>query len=44
MRAPILEASIKKEIRKSHEPRKTKEIFAFDDGLAEQAGTFSHNS
>lgn len=41
MRAPALEADKKKEIRKSHEPRKTKEVFAFDDDLAEQSGTFS---
>lgn len=44
MCAPTLEAGIKKEIRKSHEPQKTKEVLAFDDGLVEQPGTFSHNS
>ena len=35
MRAPTMEAGMKEEIRKSHGHRKTKEVFSFDDGLAE---------
>ena len=31
---------MKEEIKKSHGFRKTKEVFAFDDGLAEQQGPF----
>lgn len=31
---------MKEEIRKSHGFRKTKDVFAFDDGLAEQQGPF----
>ena len=31
---------MKEEIRKSHGHRKTKEVFSFDDGLAEQQGSF----
>ena len=40
MRAPTMEADMKEEIRKSHEHRKTKEVFSFDDGPAEQQGPF----
>ena len=40
LRAPTLEAGMKEEIKKSHGFRKTKEVFAFDDGLAEQQGPF----
>lgn len=40
MRAPTMEAGMKEEIRKSHGFRKTKDVFAFDDGLAEQQGPF----
>ena len=40
MRAPTMEAGMKEEIRKSHGHRKTKEVFSFDDGLAEQQGPF----
>ena len=36
MRAPTMAAGMKEEIRKSHEHRKTKKAFSFDDGLAEQ--------
>lgn len=36
MGAPTMEAGMKEEIRKSHGFRKTKDVFAFDDGLAEQ--------
>ena len=35
-----MEAGMKEEIKKSHGFRKTKEVFAFDDGLAEQQGPF----
>ena len=38
--APTMEAGMKEEIRKSHGHRKTKEVFSFDDGLAEQQGPF----
>ena len=31
---------MKDEIRKSHGHQKTKEVFTFDDGLAEQQGPF----
>ena len=40
MRAPTMEAGMKEEIKKSHGHRKTKEVFSFDDGLAEQQGPF----
>ena len=40
MRAPTMEAGMKEEIRKSHGHRKTREVFSFDDGLAEQQGPF----
>ena len=40
MCAPTMEAGMKEEIRKSHGHRKTKEVFSFDDGLAEQQGPF----
>ena len=40
MRAPTMEAGMKEEIRKVHGHRKTKEVFSFDDGLAEQQGPF----
>ena len=40
MRVPTTEAGMKEEIKKSHGYRKTKEVFAFDDGLAEQQGPF----
>ena len=33
-------AGMEEEIRKSHGFRKTKDVFAFDDGLAEQQGLF----
>ena len=33
---PTMETGMKEEIRKSHRHRKTKELFSFDDGLAEQ--------
>ena len=40
MRAPTMEAGMKEEINKSHEHRKTKVVFSFDDGLTEQQGPF----
>lgn len=40
MRAPTMEAGMKQEIRKFHGHRKTKEVFSFDDGSAEQQGPF----
>ena len=40
MRAPTMEAGMKDEIKKSHGHRKTKDVFTFDDGLAEQQGPF----
>ena len=40
MHAPNMEAGMKEEIRKSHGHRETKEVFSFDDGLAEQQGPF----
>jgi len=40
MRAFTMEAGTKEEIRKSHGRRKTKEVFSFNDGLAEQQGPF----
>ena len=41
LRVPTMEADMKEEIKKSHGFRKTKEVFAFDDGLAEQQGPFT---
>lgn len=35
-----MEACIKDEIKKSHGHRKTKEVFTFNDDLAEQQGPF----
>lgn len=40
MGAPTMGAGMEEEIRKSHGFRKTKDVFAFDDGLAEQQGLF----
>lgn len=40
MRAPTMEAGMKEEIQKSHGARRTKDVFAFDEGLAEQQGPF----
>ena len=37
---PTMEAGMKEEIRKSHGHWKTKEVFSFDDGLAEQQEPF----
>lgn len=34
MGAPTMETEMKEEIRKSHGFRKTKDVFAFDDGLS----------
>jgi len=36
MGTPTMEAGMKEKIRKSHGFRKTKDVFVFDDGLAEQ--------
>ena len=40
MGPPTVEAVMKEKIRKSHGFQKTKNVFAFDDGLAEQQGPF----
>ena len=40
MRAPTMKAGMKEEIRKVHGYQKTKDIFAFDEGRAEQQGPF----
>ena len=38
--APIMEAGMKEDIRKKHGYNKTKDVFSFDDGLAEKQATF----
>ena len=38
--APTMEAGMKEDIKKRHEYTKTKEVFAFDDGLAERQAAF----
>jgi hypothetical protein len=38
--APAMETGMKEDIRKKHGYNKTKDVFAFDDGLAEKQATF----
>ena len=38
--APTMEMGMKEDIRKKHGQSKTKEVFSFDDGLAEKQGAF----
>ena len=40
LHAPTMEAGMKEEIRKMHGYLKTKDVFAFDDALAEKQGAF----
>ena len=40
LNAPTMEAGMKEEIRKRYEYHKTKEVFAFDDVLADKQGAF----